>query len=360
MATLKERFDALKGTKLGKLLAFLLILLISTALLYVSWLGCIIVLLIPVSAFGVQYLFGERNLKWLIIIGILALVVVGIIFGALLAQQTYDYRAEPLKADTDDGVRTLDNGTFVPRTGDANQRFNFTVEFYDEGGGLPQQKLVNIWSSFTRANDTYEMAPSDPADNDSTNGKTYYFETTLPEDLHYFRFIFQNASGKWATAAGTLYGPNYQMPYYEQGPINLPVTQLLSESIVIGLYNTVFLLMIFLLLVMLYWWTKKSRTYAPPPKPSAPGKAKEEFTCSKCGADVPGDAVKCPKCGEAFEDDRERPEKEKEAEAGTCRVCNAPVKKGELLLGCQCGRAYHLRCAQKVGKCPACGTEFKA
>ena len=33
----------------------------------------------------------------------------------------------------------------------------------------------------------------------------------------------------------------------------------------------------------------------------------ETFECSECGAEVPANATRCPKCGAKFDEDEEKP-----------------------------------------------------
>lgn len=353
----KEKFESLKNTTKGRLISFGLILLINTAILYVPLGECLIIFLIPVATFGIQYLFGERKMKLFIIIGFVLLLITGLIISGLLAYSAFSYSPAPLEGSTADGTVILDNGKVAPRSGYGGQNFNYTVTYFDPGGLTGNATiLVNIYSPSSGLSENYSMLP---VDINATTGIEYYYEIALPEDIHYFRFIALDAMSTLAIATGSF--TDQAGISWEQGPINLPATQFL----IFGLASYVpLLIMIYLLFIMLYWWTQKARTYAPMPPPK-PKKEEEEFTCSKCGADVPGDATKCPNCGEEFEEEEEEEKVPKEVaekiEKGRlyCKVCNDNIKKGDMILGCQCGRYYHLRCADKIGRCPHCGTDFK-
>jgi hypothetical protein len=350
--TFKEKFESIKGTPKGMLLSLGIILGINTLILFVPLGECLIILLLPLTAFGIQYLFGERTMKRFVLMGLLALFLTGLILAGTYTYQIYGYtNYEPVKAHTDDNVLVLRDGDVKPRGFTENMVYNFTVTYIDPVG-LPNQIIVNIYSPAIGFDKNYSMLPVDNS-TDTASGKDYYFETPLAESLFFFSYYVENSTSAQAISEGT-FGD------YELGPVNLSAAQF----IIIGLSYVPFLAMIYLLFILLYWWTQKARTYQPP-RPPEETKDEEEFTCSKCGADVPGDATRCPKCGEEFEEDEEEEEKEKKetvmaskTDMGYCRVCNRRVNKGDMMLGCQCGRAYHLRCANKVGKCPACGTEF--
>jgi DNA-directed RNA polymerase subunit RPC12/RpoP len=51
------------------------------------------------------------------------------------------------------------------------------------------------------------------------------------------------------------------------------------------------------------------------------------YKCDKCGASVGEEDTKCPKCGDAFEEEK-KPK---------CRFCGADVREGDYLCG-RCGR----------------------
>jgi len=345
--TFKEKFDAIKNTTKGKLIAFGLILLVNTGLLFfivfVMPDVCLMSILVPLSIFGIQFLFGERRMSWLIVIGLVIILISGLILGAVIAYDNYNYTPSPLEGSTSTGVTVLTNGRVDPRSGPADQVYNYTITYTDLGGP-PLSIVVNIYAPYLGFDENRSMIPVDPSSDPST-GSEYYHETTLPRGIYFYEFRCRNSTGVWANTT------------YESGPVN----EDMSYFMIVGLSFLPYLAMIYLLIIMLYWWTQKAKTYRPqPPPPKEPSK-EDEFTCSKCGADVPGDATKCPKCGEEFEEDEAEPKISEKIEKGLvyCKVCMGTIKKGDMILGCQCGRAYHLKCAQRVGKCPSCGTEFK-
>jgi hypothetical protein len=345
--TFKEKFEGLKNTNKGRLIALGLIILVNSALLTIAYIGCLIILIIPLATFGIQYFFGERELKNFIILGIIAVLLTCLVFGLLLSYQYYSYDPPALEGSSG-GIKVLENGRVTPYSGDVNQEFNFTVTYNDPSGNRPNVLQVDPVSVLVNYTVTENMIEVDSADNDTSDGKAYFYESTLPEDIYYFRFISQNSAGTWTNSTGTFED-------FEQGPVNLPVLQFLAVSF----SYLPFFAMMYFLFIMLYWWTKRARTFPGPSAPPEP-KKEDEFTCSKCEADVPGDASKCPNCGEAFEEDEdvkvvERIEKGKVF----CKVCNDQIKKDDMILGCQCGRMYHLKCSRKLPRCPHCGTDFK-
>jgi predicted ATP-dependent serine protease len=53
---------------------------------------------------------------------------------------------------------------------------------------------------------------------------------------------------------------------------------------------------------MLFWWTTRARMERQRLGMTVPTETDTGFMCTNCGADVPADASKCPKCGAVFEE----------------------------------------------------------
>jgi hypothetical protein len=88
------------------------------------------------------------------------------------------------------------------------------------------------------------------------------------------------------------------------GPIALSGGGIYGMFIVRSLLFMLFPVFTFLLIALMFWWTRRAREVREKRETrmtDAIQAAGGEFTCSNCGTDVPGAAVKCPKCGASFD-----------------------------------------------------------
>ena len=86
----------------------------------------------------------------------------------------------------------------------------------------------------------------------------------------------------------------------------------------------------------------------------------EYIECSECGAEVPADARRCPKCGANFDEETEEvhvqvSEEELRAEAESRAPAEEPAEGSEECFECsECGAMV----PADAKKCPKCGAEF--
>jgi len=81
-------------------------------------------------------------------------------------------------------------------------------------------------------------------------------------------------------------------------------------------------------------------------------KSKDSFVCSECGADVPADATECPKCGEKFEGEKD--EEQKEEAKATTPAKPKGAETSDTFVCSECGADV----PADATKCPKCGDKF--
>ena len=84
----------------------------------------------------------------------------------------------------------------------------------------------------------------------------------------------------------------------------------------------------------------------------------EYIECSECGAEVPADARRCPKCGASFDEETEEvhvqvTEEELKTEV-QARAAAETESEGEYFECSECGA----KVPADANKCPKCGAEF--
>jgi Na+-transporting methylmalonyl-CoA/oxaloacetate decarboxylase gamma subunit len=284
--------------------------------------------------FLVPWLFGIRNAKWLVVVGVVLFFVLGSVNGPLVVNRLYA-QAEteyitPIATNSTLDTATGDylaTGKVTPLQGEDGTSFNFTVLYYsDEALPAGQVNLIFqkhlFYEQFVR-----QMTPSDPADTNYNDGKEYRYLSTL-EDFDHGVFIHQfelNFTGR------SVYLPALGQAFL--GPMQGTESSQYGFYALIGsvsMFCNIGLL--FLIIVLLYWWlmsarerrsrwdtelradaeAKKGASSEPYVKTEivkADGK-EELFTCTSCGAKVLASHNFCPKCGERFEGVEDEPVKE--------------------------------------------------
>ncbi|UCE36269.1 MAG: DUF2341 domain-containing protein [Thermoplasmata archaeon] len=108
-----------------------------------------------------------------------------------------------LQFDVANRVPGLSSGQVTPATGYAGCWYNFTVIYTDFDNHVPGSISVNI-----TGHGNISLEQSDPLDNDYTDGKEYYYNTTLyPGNFSYY-FTACDSLGLWAQVTATIDGPD--------------------------------------------------------------------------------------------------------------------------------------------------------
>ncbi|MDD4308056.1 MAG: zinc ribbon domain-containing protein [Thermoplasmata archaeon] len=343
---LPEPLDKLSQMKHAKIIGILLTFIINILLLIIAvFIGAtagyylMMIGLVSVT-FIIPYLFGWREGKMLLVIGVGMFLAVGAINGPIVVHDAYSGDQEPPVTSNihlnwyTRAYEELENGTYfydvsyklqdgtvdVYRAEPGSQ-FNFTVNVVcDE---MPLETPIvqlgyakGIWGVVATPN----MNETDPSDQNYADGKEFYYTMSL-EDAgiysYWYAIVFGSGnelnSVNTTVALGPLVGSEL-----DNWALYIPIGAA-SMFCNIGL--------LFLIVVLLYWWLKvakeKRRTWdeALREKEDEDGKKddgtatddaldeKKPFTCDQCGAGVGEDDNFCPKCGERFDGVEDEPKK---------------------------------------------------
>ncbi|UCE74580.1 MAG: DUF2341 domain-containing protein [Methanomassiliicoccales archaeon] len=103
---------------------------------------------------------------------------------------------------------TLSPGQVDPTSGNIDTWFNFTVTYTDLDNHDPDIITVNISGA-----GIYDLIEVDSSDTDYTDGKEYYYNTTLPTGSYSFHFASRDSFGLWAQdtpeISGLIVSPKY-------------------------------------------------------------------------------------------------------------------------------------------------------
>ncbi len=338
---------------------YLIPVILINALLYLVA-GCYFVLLVPLSALLIPYYMGLRGVRKFALFGVFVLIINPFIFGTISTHRAYDYEnywgsfegwKEHVKPQSsEDGA--LSDGVFSPRTGGSNTEFTFNVVYTDVANETPDYVHVVVSDDLIAGSGNelvFNMNKTDPSDIDYSDGVEYWVTTTLPSGIevafpefpnHFHYFESDSASYGYSSTAFT----TDDTTSYALGPMNASLGDVYWLNIIWAFYNMLFVIVMFYLGVGMYWWLSQARTRATQWQERAEEMKREEwaeFECDRCGADVPEDAEKCPRCGAVFDEEEateEEPTDEEDAEF-ECDNCGADVP----------GDAK---------KCPNCGEPF--
>ena len=275
---------------------------------------CLVTIVPPFLMLGTFWLLKVKRGRLLLLAGAIACAV-------LLLVESFFFLGiytgvEPETAYSDDVAMTLRDGTVTPLRGDSVTAFNYTLTISVNESATISNVTVLISGLQSYENRTMLAGPRD------NTSAQYYLSTTVSDPINQFVFSAK-VNDTWYLAAGHedgletwIIGPVYDSSW--------EVLQPLLYYSAVQAYLQFFL--IYFILVGMIWWTRRARRMrekqlekweakrkeaeAQTPKDEAkvPSLSKamgleadDTFVCSECGADVPSDAAKCPKCGEKFE-----------------------------------------------------------
>ncbi len=341
---LPPALERLSKVKNGMLIAVVLALMIDLALMSavfftdigLSTLGPFLILITTVAiTFILFYLFGVRDLKYMLGFGIGIFLISGSVTYVMVLGDTYDLPAPEMGHSSlvrNWGLATsvdLEDGRYTPA--------DSTYWYYLEGGRVsPYKDLTGITYLFNvtvysnaPANSTIlqdpdirvayarelwwdsqdvEMTEVNSSDYDYLDGKEFEGTATIDTEAiyhHWYALVFDNTT--------TTYSLNTT---FIRGPLVGEESSLYGTYAWVGALNTFCNSgMLFFIVVLLYWWMGKAKEQRK--QWGFPGEDDEKdkkalkkpeamFSCTKCGADVTDDDDKCPKCGESFDGDRDR------------------------------------------------------
>jgi len=311
---LMELFEKFKKTPYTIPVGAAIIAGVFYLLLVVLFDSCLVTLIPPFLMLGVYWMFNIKRAKKLLLAGFIGCL-------AMFAAETYFFvgyfsDVEPVEARSENGLLT--DGYVTPLKADMDTTvFNYTVKV---NVNTSASTIEDVTVLIMGLNDFWNESMTLLSSNDTV--ATYYYTTTLSDPINYYVF--------WARIDGQSYVAAHFEDMYESpilGPISTdrwhvaqPVAYYSALQTLVQFFG------IYALIVGMIWWTRRARRMrmeqiskweekqkkalkdAPKEETKVPSLAKamgleedETSVCSECGADVPGDATVCPKCGEKCE-----------------------------------------------------------
>ncbi|OPY31382.1 MAG: Double zinc ribbon [Methanomassiliicoccales archaeon PtaU1.Bin124] len=283
------------GLAITALLSLLLLLFVNICFVYMA---------IALIMYGVPTYFGLKSKKKLAVFGLVLLLVLGLAWGAMFANNINTFTGEKVTAS-----KYLSNGTVAPIHGVPDSTYQYEVSLSE--GSI----YKNVTLSYYDTQDTNSIKR---VSMNTTNNLTYTASAVLgTSGIYAYYFSVWDGSETISTPIGT-------------GPITA------SNGEIYGIYLQlcVFLAylqigLLFFMLLVLTWWMDRSKqrmqeqfNEAQAKRSAAAGE--EKFVCSECGSDVPADAEKCPQCGERFDDAKETAKPATE-DVKKCPKCGAAI-----------------------------------
>jgi ribosomal protein L40E len=282
---------------------------------------CLGGIITPLFMLGIMWQFGVKGVKKLLIVGIVACMAFA---GVWVVYFTDFYQHVEPKIATSENA-TLTDGIVTPLFGDSSTIFNYTLTVHIPNANATVEDVSVATASVAfpsaKANN-YTMLRDPIKSNDTV--LYYYYNTRVTKPINQYIF-WANVSGTWYIADERLddgselaiNGPIFKSTWAVMAPL-VPISFVQSF---VGVYP------LYALLLLMIWWTRRARkmrveayekaieerskekegiteTRAKVPSlAEAMGKetSLEGFVCSECGADVPAEAKRCPKCGERFD-----------------------------------------------------------
>lgn len=323
----KEFQKKVNDTKFGFLFYLIPIVLLSVLFYMVA--GCFFVILVALAAIAIPYYMGFRGPKRFAFLGVFVLIANSFAFGGVNTYHAYDYAnywesfeswskyVEPQSSPDN----MLSQGVVTPKSGDPGTEFTFKV-VYTSDDDIPPLFIRAVVSDNLIEEPgekiVLTMTATDPSDTNYTNGAEFEVNATLPDEVvfpefpnHFFFFESRDENNTYADTAFR----DDNTTSYGMGPMNAPLAEAYWVNTIWAFYNMLFVIVLFYLGVGMYWWLRQARARSTQWQERMETMQREEYTefeCDRCGADVPEDADKCPKCGATFDEEEEEPEDEEE------------------------------------------------
>ncbi|MFQ5884044.1 MAG: zinc ribbon domain-containing protein [Thermoplasmata archaeon] len=328
--TIQEFFKKINEARWGML--FYLLLIVPFSVLFYLLQSCLYVFFVVFVAMAVPYYAGMRGPKKFAILGVFILITNSLAFGAVSTQRAYDYAnyyssyestmqfVEPQANE----LGNLSQGVVTPRVGDPGTLFTFSVIYTHEGNITPKYVHVNVSTSFLIGLGDVQnlnMTPAEPGDTDYSDGARYEVTRSLPSLMdprvwevpnHYFFFGTEDANGTYTNT--TIKVGDFL--HLGLGPMNAEYFDVFYPNVIWGFSNMIWIIALFYLVVMMYWWLRRAKMRADEWQSRVKKMEEEEseYECDRCGADVPADVEKCPRCGATFDEEEEEEEEGEDEE----------------------------------------------
>ncbi|MEK6851323.1 MAG: hypothetical protein AABY30_02160, partial [Candidatus Thermoplasmatota archaeon] len=257
----RDLWEKFRKTAYFRLLyLFLVASLVVAVTVTLLFLGCLIILVVPVVMLLVPHYFGERRIRNHVVNGLAVVIFATVLYAAIA---TPDLMSRPPTELAADGARADLSGGFVtPFLGDEGASFNFTVNVTStdpDRGNFTVQVLLIDHEGLGATLRTVRMEAAE--DGDPADGEEYYANVTLRPVFHSFNFqVLGVVNSTEAVLAETP---------LSVGPFNAPSEAYLSVLwLRVVYFMVVFYGTPFFLFLMIYWWIAKAKHVrgAQPPK----------------------------------------------------------------------------------------------
>jgi len=318
---LKGLFQEFKKTRLPIPIGIALSAGVYALVLLYAGTFCLSGLITPLFILGIMWQLGVKGVKKLLIVGIVACIACA---GVWVVYFTDFYQHIEPKIATSENA-TLADGKVTPLFGDSSTMFNYTLTVHLPGANTTVEEVSVATASvaFPSAKANNYTMLRDFARSNATVWY-YYYNTTVTRPINQYIF-WAKVNGTWhiadeRLADGTELAING--PIYTSTPaVMAPLVPISFVQSFVGVYP------MYALLLLMIWWTRRARKMRvnayekaveerakekegiPQERAKVPSLAEamgketsgEGFVCSECGADVPAEAKRCPKCGERFD-----------------------------------------------------------
>lgn len=281
---------------------------------------CLSGLVTPLFMLGILWLFGIKGIKRLLVIGVISCLAFA---GVWLVISTDHYQHLVSKDATSEKGVLLD-GRVSPLYGNSTTRFNYTLTVHtDANATVERVRLIRGGVEFPSSAAEEHLMLLAWRDN-ATNNSYYYYNTTASKPVNWFYFSVNVSGTEYLADERNSDGTEsvtYKPIYVDTSAVAISLVPPSFVSPFIGVFP------MYALLLLMIWWTRRARKMRvqayeravevrakekegiPQEKAKVPSLAEamgkeasgEGFVCSECGADVPAEAKRCPKCGERFD-----------------------------------------------------------
>ena len=322
----KEQFEKFKKTPYKVPVAIGLAAGLHYFMLLYMMGSCWIGLLPPLILFGLLWYMDVKRVRKLLLYGFIGCTVMLVVSTAVLVAWFQSLEVAVAQSPGDDPI--LVNGIVDPIDGGKSTVFTYSITYRHSNVSLFNVSDVDVHVLISSLGDLKNgtmILVGAPVENGTYTEYRYEYSTRISDPINQFEFrAFIN--GSWVMATD----------YYEGDPVSV-VGPIFSDPWAVAFpvirYITLYqsylqFFAIYAIICGMVWWMRRARRMreksieqweqkrkeieAKPPSDEdarVPSMSRamglelepDTFVCSECGIDVPGDAKRCPSCGEKFD-----------------------------------------------------------
>ncbi len=313
---LQAQIGRVKGKREGIIIAYVLVGMLSAALLFLIPESILTYLIIPVAAFALPYYMGNKRLKHIIIAGLLFLVVISLIFDASFSSALYSSGFVTQASPVSNPGFYFKSGDVKPSIGGSGTQFSFHAGLYRPSNATAVPQVVVVLFPTSSSSTGLNASMVAVSNTSAPNGEIlteYGLNTSLPANQVYVFHFSANVSGSWSSTSESVVSTVPEAQTF----LNLMAYNIFLSTIIVFVFIGAFYYGVVLVFVLLRKSNRRKDAMlagkASPPgripgrtpkKPSAAttkAVRKEKWECSSCGAEVESNAEKCGSCGEKFD-----------------------------------------------------------